>query len=183
MTASIDAGPVAYQTLFGIEEDSALVVGTKCVEIGIKHMIDLLKMAACNPRDIPSVKQDLTLREYFGNGVPHNGWVDWTRTARQIYDFIRACDFFPLPSPWDHPKTTLHGQQLKIVKANLTKQSTLAAPGTVGEVDAAGAQVACSDQWLILREIMREGKVLKAQDVLDKNDRLVSILSQEKLFQ
>ncbi len=56
------------------------------------------------------VAQDLEQRTYYGLGAPNDGNVCWAWSAATLERFVRASDFFPLPSPWGPPAAT-HGAQ------------------------------------------------------------------------
>ena len=62
-------------------------------------------------------EQDLSKRHYYGKQVPGDGWLDWSRPARSIFNFIRACDYSPFRSPWGFPKARLDGDEIGIIKA------------------------------------------------------------------
>jgi methionyl-tRNA formyltransferase len=175
MVPEIDAGPLAYQACFEIgEQEPALQVSARCTELGIQLLLKLLETAGLRQEQIPSRRQDLAQREYFGKGPPQRGWIDWTRPARQVYNFIRACDYYPFPSPWGHPRTELGGQELSIIKAIPTQQPASAAPGAIGEVGAAGALVACGDEWLLVKKVKRAHQIVDASDVFLSSERLKS---------
>src|SRR5580704_8692380 len=85
MEPEIDAGPIAYQSLFPIEaDDTALTLSLKCSREGVALMLRLLDAASEDPTSIPSVQQDLSQREYFGRQVPEDGWLSWSWPARKV---------------------------------------------------------------------------------------------------
>jgi methionyl-tRNA formyltransferase len=173
MDAGIDTGPIAFQALFPIRaEDTALSLSLTCVREGIPLILRLLEVAAANPAQIPLQPQSLAKREYFGRGVPQQGWVSWFWPARKVVDFVRACDFFPFHSPWGHPRTRLGMQEFSIAKARQTGLTSDAPPGTVGKAGDSGAEVASQDQWVLVSKLLLAGKVLSAQEILKPGDRL-----------
>jgi methionyl-tRNA formyltransferase len=154
MVPDVDAGPVAYQSVFTIDkEDTALSLSRKCAQDGVKLLLQLLDVADADPESIPCVPQDLSHREYFGREVPENGSLAWSWKAANIVNFVRACDYLPFRSPWGHPRTTLLGQEVEVLKARLTGDSCEAVPGTVARVTDQGALVACADEWLDVNRI------------------------------
>jgi UDP-4-amino-4-deoxy-L-arabinose formyltransferase/UDP-glucuronic acid dehydrogenase (UDP-4-keto-hexauronic acid decarboxylating) len=167
---AIDAGPIAFQSWFALgDEDSALSVMTRCVRAGVELVKRLLGAAAEDPRSIPRLAQDLSQRRYF-TGRPPDCCIRWTRPAREIANLVRACDYFPFPSPWGHPRAALHGTPLDIVKARRTGRRADAAPGTIAR--AAGVEVACGDEWLSVERVLVGGRALPAGEVLQRAARL-----------
>ena len=174
MVPEIDAGPIVYQEVVGVEsEETGLSLTGKCVNVGVPLVLRLLETAAQGPANIPLVAQDLTKRQYFGREVPENGNLSWDRPARQISNFVRASDFFPFPSPWGAPRSRLGGLTLGILKVRLTGRPADVPPGTVGAQSDGGVEVACADEWLVVRQMFREGKYIPAKEVLKAGDRFV----------
>src|SRR6266513_6476154 len=67
--------------------------------------------------DLPSIRQDPSRRRYFGRTVPAGGQLAWSRPAREVVNFVRACDYLPFHSPWGHPWARLEGREVAILKA------------------------------------------------------------------
>jgi methionyl-tRNA formyltransferase len=171
--ARIDAGPIAFQSLFPLEaDDTGLSLSLKCVREGIPLMLKLLDVAAAQPESIPAIPQDLALRQYFGREVPEGGRISWQWPASKVINFVRACDYFPFPSPWGHPRACLGVQEFTLVKALRTGLGCDVPPGTVGRSTDSGVYVACGDQWILATKLHLKGKYLPAQDVLRPGDRL-----------
>ncbi len=174
MEADIDTGHIAGQAQFPIEEsDTALTLAARCVREGVPLALELLETAARDPAAIPRIPQDLGQREYFGKQVPNGGRLDWSRPAREIWNFLRACDYMPYASPWGHPKTSLDMDELAVVRGALTGRAAEATPaGTVGEAAADGVLVACADEWLLVREVLVNGRPASAAELLRAGQKL-----------
>ncbi|HEY3227733.1 MAG TPA: formyltransferase family protein, partial [Roseiflexaceae bacterium] len=155
MAPEVDAGPIVSQSFFRIEAgDNALSVYSKCVKAGLALVLKLLETAAADPRAIPLVPQDLSKRRYFDKKVPEEGRLKWDRPAREIVNFVRACDYYPFPSPWGYPRASRDEQNIAIVKASPTGKACNALPGIVGRSEGApGVRVACADEWIQLHTI------------------------------
>lgn len=167
MLAGIDTGPIAYQEMVDVtEEDTGLTVSTKCVKAGLPLVYRLLEQAASNPAAIPKIEQDLSKREYFGREVPNQGFVQWDRPAREVRNFIRACDYAPFSSPWGMAKSLLDGREIGIAKALLTGERCRALPGTVGRVDPGSVMVACGDEWLQITSLRINDKYVSPGETL-----------------
>ena len=175
MLAGIDTGPIAYQALFDVtEEDTGLTVSTKCVRAGLPLVNQLLDTAASDPQAIPKVEQDLSKREYFGREAPNQGVIDWTGSAREILNLVRACDYLPFASPWGMPRAAVGDREIGVPKAVRTGTRCEVAPGTVGQASRSGVQIACGDEWLLITSIKVEGRYVSPVDVLKPGMRFVA---------
>jgi methionyl-tRNA formyltransferase len=171
MVPKIDAGPIAYQVLFPVQPtESAFAVSARCVREGIILLSRLLEAASRSPDNIPLIAQDPLRREYFGKEIPAQGLLSWSASARQIVNFVRACDFYPFPSPWGHPRTKLAGREVAITRASLSGQCCDAEPGTVRSWEGT-IQVASSDEWIIVERLLVGGRRLSPEDVLKPGDQ------------
>ena len=173
LAPDIDAGPIVYQEAVGVEsQDTGLSLTAKCVSAGVPLVLRLIEAAAQGASNIPLSPQDLSQREYFGRGPPANGNLSWSWPARQIVDFVRAADFYPFPSPWGAPRAKLADSALGIAKAQLTGTPADAPPGAIGKESAQGVEVACADEWILVRQVFRAGKYVPAKAALKAGDRL-----------
>jgi methionyl-tRNA formyltransferase len=178
LAPEIDAGPVVYQESVDLgSEETGLSLTVKCVNIGVPLISRLLEAAAQGPSNIPLIPQDLSKRKYFGREVPENGNLSWNRPARRIVDFIRASDFFPFRSPWGVPRTKRGDSTFGILKARLTGTPVDAPPGTVGTERSGGVEVAGADEWILVRQVYRDGICVPAREVLKAGDRLADCLN------
>jgi methionyl-tRNA formyltransferase len=151
MTERIDAGGVAYRASFPIgPDDTAWKVYGRSIREGLALLGELLETAAGEGR-VPVEPQDLSRRRYFHRGPPDGGRIDWTRTAREVRDLLRACDYGPFPSPWGRAWTTRDGRRVAVLEAALTGEPADAPPGTVRASDTGAPRVACADEWLEVR--------------------------------
>jgi methionyl-tRNA formyltransferase len=176
MAAEIDAGHVAYQTIFPIgESDTAISLAHKCVEAGILLVRDLLQDASVSPAAIPVVQQDLSQRQYFGREVPNAGRLSWTQSARSIVNFARACDYSPYPSPWGHPKASIAGLEVEILKAGLTGRPCSETPGAVGEYNESSVNVAAADEWVCIKRVRIGKERVSPREVLESGARLETV--------
>jgi methionyl-tRNA formyltransferase len=177
MEPGIDTGHIAYQELFDIDDaDTGLTVSARCIRSGITLVLRLMETLSTNPAAIPLTPQDLTKREYFGREIPQDGKLFWALPAREIVNFVRACDFFPFHSPWGHPQTileTMSGEkEIGVVKARLTGERCDSSPGTVGEVVGSGVKVACGDEWIVVNKLKVEERYVNSAEVLKTGSRL-----------
>jgi methionyl-tRNA formyltransferase len=177
MEPGIDTGPIVYQELFDIDDaDTGLTLSARCIRSGIPLVLRLMETVSTDPAAIPLTPQDLTKREYFGREIPHEGKLFWSLPAREIVNFVRACDFFPFPSPWGHPQTILESmsgeKEIGVMKARLTGERCNRPPGTVGEVVGSGVKVACGDEWVVVNKLKVEERYVDSAEVLKPGSRL-----------
>jgi len=167
MAAGIDTGDITAQSTFSLElNETPLGLMHKCVEHGLPMIQNLLESAARNPASIPRIPQDLTMRRLFGRAAPEGGRVNWANPAQQIVNFVRACDYFPFPSPWGHPATTIAGRDVELIKAVRSCQPCEEPPGTLGRCDESGVHVAAQDEWVVVQRLTAGGRLLRPLELL-----------------
>jgi UDP-4-amino-4-deoxy-L-arabinose formyltransferase/UDP-glucuronic acid dehydrogenase (UDP-4-keto-hexauronic acid decarboxylating) len=171
MEPGIDTGAIAYDQAFAIAPDeTGLSLSLRCVREGLPLVERLLEDAG---RDaIPARAQDLAGRRYFGRQVPQGGRIEWSRTAREVADFVRACDYFPFPSPWGSPLATLEGRDVGILKAGPTGSEAGEPPGTVAAGRDGSVLVAAADKWVEVQRVSLDGRPHDAAEVLLPGARL-----------
>jgi methionyl-tRNA formyltransferase len=167
MEADVDTGPIVFQERIPIaHNETGLSLSVKCVRTGVRLMLRLADVAARNPASIPCIPQDLSKRQYFGRGAPQRGRIAWNRPAARIWNFVRACDYRPLPSPWGTPLTRAAGRDVGIVAASITQEAATEPPGTVRHREGQSVEVACADTWLAVESVRLDGRVQAAANVL-----------------
>jgi len=172
MAPGIDTGAIAYEHSFEIGEDeTGLSLSLTCVREGLPLLEQLLDDAAAG-RELPRREQDLSRRRYFGREVPQDGKVEWGRPAGEIVAFVRACDYFPFPSPWGHPSARLDRSEVSILKAARTGEEASVDPGTVGPITDGAAAVAAADEWVAVQRVSVNGEVADAAAILSPGLRL-----------
>jgi methionyl-tRNA formyltransferase len=173
MEAGIDTGDVVGQVRFPITpDDTALTVSVRCIKHGQELVDRLLAALDEGPDAVPRHPQDPTARRYYGRGVPHDGRVPWSAPAREILDFVRACDYGPYPSPWGVPRTRRGGDEIGLVRASATdRPSTGRVPGEV-DADEEGPVVATGDAWIRPRRLLVGDRAVDPGEVLHAGDRL-----------
>lgn len=173
MLAGIDTGPIAYQTIFEIDDsDTGFTVSAKCIRHGMELIRKLLDAAAEDPGLIPAIEQDLERREYFSKGTPRNGWINWHRPAREIFNFIRAADYSPFKSPWRTPRAQVDSKEVGFVKVGLTDQRASQPAGTVRHGIAGEVLIAASDRWLSAHRVTVDGEPVAPTEALPDGFRL-----------
>jgi methionyl-tRNA formyltransferase len=95
--------------------------------------------------------QDLGSGSYFGARKPEDGRIDWTRSAREVHNLIRA-----VAPPYPGAFTSLEGIPVRVLRSWWCDAPGLPATGSPGAVAVAGGRsfARCGDgRWLELREV------------------------------
>jgi len=173
MTTEIDAGSIIYQSVFPVSEaETGLSLSLRCIEEGLPLVSRLLAQLEHSPPRLPETSQDRDQRQYYGREVPHRGRVIWSLPARQVGNFVRACNFSPFPSPWGFPQARKGDLVFGIVTAARTGVPASARPGAVGCPDESGIRIACKDEWISVGKISVGGKLMDANEFLRVGDSL-----------
>jgi methionyl-tRNA formyltransferase len=168
MDPEIDSGPIAYQVTFPIEPtDTGLSLSTRCVRVGIDLMLKLVDVAARSPAAIPSHEQDLARRTYFDGKIPYAGRLSWRSPARRVLDFVRACDFHPLSSPWGTPIAVIAGKEFRVAEVSWTGIPVHGdPPGTPRWPEDGSLLVSCEDEWIRVDTVIDRGRRLSAPEAI-----------------
>ena len=173
----IDTGRIIAKKTFPIPDDADV----EYVYDGLMHLgaqlcletLEAILAADGSPVSIPqdSVLDGLTIK-HAPKIFKETCQIDWTKTAKQVYDFVRGLS--PVPGAW----TTLiapDGKEtvLKIYKTRKTGEkfqvsgSKLQVSGVLVVKDKS-LFVACADEWLELVELQLAGKKrMAARDFLN----------------
>ncbi|MCM3875686.1 MAG: formyltransferase [Thermoanaerobaculia bacterium] len=110
MTEKPDAGDLVDQERVPIgPDDDALTVSRRVADAAA------LVLARSLPRlkagDAPRISLDLSKGSYFGGRKPEDGLIDWTRSAKEIHDLVRA-----VAKPWPGAFTDVFGKKVTVWK-------------------------------------------------------------------
>lgn len=167
MDDKIDSGPIVYQSNFPITEtDTALSLMSKCVSQGLPLVMRLVEELARDPNSVPLAKPGTEKLQYFGREVPNGGQLSWASRARDVINFVRACDYYPFESPWGHPETWQGRRKIGIVKSVATGERTSDAPGSVFLGSWGSRRVACADETVEVSHVILQNKLRRASEVL-----------------
>lgn len=166
MVVQADAGDIVGQKEVDIDEEDTAVTLFKKLEIAGRQL--LLEMI---PRlldgSAPRIVQDHSKATYFGGRKPEDGIIDWSKSAREIYNLIRAVTW-PYPGAF----TYLNGKKIMIWWAKPYEEHEDNCPvGTVLEKDG-DFFVQTGKGQLKLLTISEEGK--SPDEKLDPKDILSS---------
>lgn len=168
MDDRVDGGAIVFQETFPISDaDTGLTLGARCVHAGIELVLRLLDTLRRDPASLPAIEQDRGRRSYFGAGAPRSSDVAWTESAAAIVNYVRACDYFPLPSPWDSPLAILGGRPVALSRVSRTHEATTESPGTLRSTGGASVLVASADEWVSVDKVRIDGRYVGAAAALD----------------
>ena len=169
----IDTGRIILKKSFPIPDDADV----EYVYDGLMHLgaqlcletLEAIVAADGHPASIPQDDSQFSILNSQLKPAPkifkETCQIDWTKTAKQVYDFVRGLS--PYPGAW----TTLVGNDketvLKIYKTRKTGSATDQKPGTL-RVEQKALQVAAGDEWLEIVELQMAGKKrMTARDFLN----------------
>ena len=169
----IDTGRIILKKSFPIPDDADV----EYVYDGLMHLgaqlcletLEAIGAADGHPASIPQDDSQFSILNSQLKPAPkifkETCQIDWTKTAKQVYDFVRGLS--PYPGAW----TTLVGNDketvLKIYKTRKTGSATDQKPGTL-RVEQKALQVAAGDEWLEIVELQMAGKKrMTARDFLN----------------
>lgn len=171
MEGKIDTGPVVEQVRFDIEDnDTGLTLTKKSITLGISLITQFLDNVA-EGRTITTYPQNLEQRKYYPSSTPQQGRIDWKDKAQMIFNFIRACDYYPFQSPWGTPYTTLKSERIFICKCTITDKPCKAVPGSIRIMNRE-VEVATGDYWLQLDLIKYRENFVKPGIILKDGTHL-----------
>ena len=146
-----DHGDIVGQHAVGISrDDTALTLTRKLARAGTELLRDVYPALASGAP--PRRPQDHAASTYFGGRRPEDGRIDWTRSAEEIRNLVRA-----VTDPWPGAFSSWAGRTLFVWAAETRSlPGSAQAPGTV-HLDAQGRpHVATGAGWLELLDVSWE---------------------------
>ncbi|MHB8067565.1 MAG: methionyl-tRNA formyltransferase [Desulfobaccales bacterium] len=157
----IDTGDILLQKKveIGPDETTGAVYFDKLYPLGVQGTIDAVALVAQgNP---PRLPQDHSKANYDPPCDEKVAGLDWSKPARQVYNFIRGCD------PQPGATTTFKGEKVKFYNAAFINETPKAAAGEILEVGDKGLKLAANGGTLVITRFRTKelGKV-KAPDFI-----------------
>lgn len=150
----IDTGRIIMQKRFAIPDDADVeYVYDGLMRLGAEIATETIDKMLEGDGKIESMPQPETVElKHAPKIFKETCQIDWTLTAKQVYDFVRGLS--PYPGAW----TTINdGQVLKVFKSSKTDEQTTEQPGTL-KIERKRLLMACGDNWLELKEVQLAGK-------------------------
>lgn len=167
MAQKIDSGPVILQKEVPIEyRDNTLTLTDKLVEIGVETLKETIKLVKAG--DVVAKPQDESQVSFAPLLTKNSGLILWSKTNRQIYNFVRA--MYPWPGAFtfyrggDQQKHSLIIWEAQ--EADEYAQTESLRDGTIIEiVKSQGFVVKCLQGAMLVTRVQGEGsKVMPAYD-------------------
>lgn len=152
VTEGLDSGPILLKKEIPIDEDDdARTLHDKLSEAGGRLLLET--MDGIKNGTLTPVPQDESEATYFPMLKKSDGLIDWTKGASEIRNRIRGL------IPWPGAYTYLHGEMLKIFRADVVSgQWSAVSPGTVIHVNDKGITITTGKALLLINELQMEGK-------------------------
>lgn len=152
MEKVMDAGDIISQREIPItDEDDTGQLFEKLSLVGRDLLMDTLPSIFAGENE--SIKQDEKQVTFSPMISREQEQIDWTKTAREIFNHIRALR--PAPGAY----TLLDGERFKIWDSVEVNEETSKTPGTIHAIDKNNLQVACGEGTVLsLKEVQPAGK-------------------------
>lgn len=158
MTEKPDNGDiVAQQAVPILSDDTAHEVFQKvtvAAEIALNNVLPAL-LAGTAPRE----KQDLSKGAYFGGRKPEDGIIDWSQSAQQIHNLVRA-----VAPPYPGATTMLMGKPMRILQTLVTKCTASGKEKPAFYVKDGKAYAICGSGVLRVARFELDGKEMSAAE-------------------
>jgi len=149
MDAGMDTGPMllSESTAIGANETAGELTA-RLAALGAEVLIDTLaRLDTLTPR--PQRHEDATLAPRLKRT---DGYLDWTRPARELVNIVRGCN------PWPGGLTRGPAGALTIWRATVLDDGRTLAPGTLAPSESAGLAIATSKGSLQPVEVQPENR-------------------------
>lgn len=153
MVQALDAGDILAQVRVPIDEkDTVGTLHDRLAEAGAKLLLETIPKIADGT--VTGTPQDESLATYSPNLTKDDERVDWSRSARAIYNQVRGLN------PWPVAFTKLNGKIFKIWWAEIADEHRITGelPGTVLEIAKDAIVVQTGEGTLAIKELQPEGK-------------------------
>ncbi len=152
LTEKVDEGDIIDQRTFTIDDrDTVNTLFDKADDLSVEMLRKNLPLLKAG--NAPRKKQEKAKATYLPRRKPEDGKIEWSSSARQIFDLIRA-----LTCPYPGAFTFHNKRKLIIQKASLlTGAMPSAEPGTVLKIlPRQGIVVASYQGAILLERVLRE---------------------------
>lgn len=172
MTEKPDAGDIVAQRAVPIDDtDTALSVYGKLTEIAPVVLREVYPLLCAGKA--PRIPQNHGQATYFGGRRPEDGRIDWRRSAREVFNLVRA-----VTRPYPGAFAVWRGKELKVWRASIAacpRSSGL--PGVVLQATPT-LMVQCGCGAVVLEEVQFDsampcpGSVWASRHGIDVGDQL-----------
>ncbi len=162
MAKKMDAGDIIQQDEVPIRPSTTLEGLTKQLcSVGKEALISVIDQLAAGKA--PRTPQDHSQATFAPKITPEDGRIDWTRSAAEIDQQVRA--LYPKPAAWTTLELGNTVKRLKILRAQVVEQA--GEPGAFLSFDPSQWVIASGSQALLVQEVQLEGKrAMPAEEVV-----------------
>jgi methionyl-tRNA formyltransferase len=147
---TIDTGPVIAEAVVPIaDDDDAATVAAGLETAGARLLRDHWHAIAAGTAD--ATAQEPGVGTYWPLRTPADGVVDWSASATQIRNLVRA-----LVSPWPGATTTVRGEPIVVERVDVVEGA--GSPGTVLAIAPGRVVVAAGEQAVAITSVRRGGE-------------------------
>ena len=151
MNAGLDTGDMLVKEEIEIEDsDTGETLHDKLAISGVNVIRKTIKQIESGT--LAPEKQDDSLSCYAPMLYKTTGYIDFTKSAKEIYNLVRALN------PYPYASTVYNGTRFKVIAAKVVKTDTVDTPGKIISVSKDGILVACGSDALIISDVQFEGK-------------------------
>ena len=152
MAEGMDTGDILAQAQTPIDlDENAAQLFDRQADMGAKLLVDTVAaLEAGKVHPIPQDEAQATRAPMLSKELSP---LNWVRTARQLHDQVRGL------YPWPAATAILDGIRCKVLRTEITGETTGSAPGIVVQADKKGLRVACGDGRILdILELQPDGK-------------------------
>ena len=160
-----DTGDVVAQRAIPItDEDDCNTLYQKVGQTEVEMLEEVLPQLQRGI--VPRSKQDNSIATVMPKRRPEDGLVDWSRTTRELYNWVRA-----LTEPYPGAFTFVNGEKVLLWKAQMEGGAARRGerPGTIVLNREGWPLVATGDGWLRLMSVQKEGGMKVSGQVAGKS--------------
>ena len=152
MAEGMDTGDILTQAQTSIDlDENAAQLFDRLADMGAKLLVDTVAaLEAGKVHPIPQDEAQATRAPMLSKELSP---LNWVRTARQLHDQVRGL------YPWPAATAILDGIRCKVLRTEITGETTGSAPGVVVLASKKGLRVACGDGRILdILELQPDGK-------------------------
>ena len=132
------------------DSDTGETLHDKLAQVGVNTIRETIKQIEAGT--LSPIKQDDSLSCYAPMINKTTGFVDFTKSAQQVYNLVRALISYPYAS------TTYRGTRFKLINAKVLDKDFGGKPGEILDVTKDGILVKCGTGALLITDVQFEGK-------------------------
>ncbi|MBX9775272.1 MAG: LLM class flavin-dependent oxidoreductase [Xanthobacteraceae bacterium] len=175
MERKIDTGAIVGELRFPIEPgDTGLSLFSRCLTAGAELFPRIIAQIV-RGEALADIPQDLSRRRLYRHRDALDGRIDWTASAQQVVDFVRAGNYEPFISPsYTARLDTVPGFDIEVLRA-VPEAAAGGNPGAILDISERGLLVACGNGAIRIVKARRGRKAMTPADWRDYAARLPTL--------